>query len=239
VESLRSIGEALQLPLPPVHSLGELRTEAVAALALPDLEVLQEWQGFPPDSAGLDFDGNLERYAHLATDGTVRVHRVSDNTEISHWQETTEGVWPYAESDLRFSPDGRFLCIRHSTSGRLTVRRLDGSEPIVCHEGANVQGSWAMDFSSDSKRLAYLLNDTRIVVVDLISGQPHYLEPAGVGQDYIQFAPDGSRFAVSAHRATEWAIEVRDAATGQVLQSLRHPGAARHSAWHPNNLMDS
>src|SRR5262249_8156963 len=189
LESLRSIAEALQLPLPPGHSPQEPRTAAVAALALPDLEVLQEWQGYAPDHAGLDFDGNLEHYACLATDGTVSVRRVSDNAETAHWQEMTEGAWPYSESNLRLSLDGRFVCVRHSTSGRLTVRRLDGSKPIVCHEGANAQGSWAMDFSPDGKRLAYLLTDSSIAVVDLISGQTHYLRPTEGGQDYIQFAP--------------------------------------------------
>jgi WD40 repeat protein len=224
----------MKLPLPPGHSLDELRTEAIAALALPDVEVLREWEGYPAGSINVGFDGKLEHYACLATDGTVSVRRVSDNAEIAHWQEMTEGAWPYSESDLRFSLDDRFVCIRHSTSGRLTVRRLDGSKPIPCHEGANAQGGWAMDFSPDSKRLAYLLTDSRIAVVDLISGQPHYLRQTDVGQDCIQFAPDGRRFALGVHRSDNYMIEVRDAATGQVQQSLLHPMGAGHPAWHPD-----
>src|SRR5262249_10331608 len=113
VKSLKAIQEALQLPLPPGHSLGELRTEAIAALALPDVEVLQEWVGGPAGTVGLDFDSNLERYARLAIDGTVSVRRVSNDAEIARWQEPTEGDWPSDESNLRFSPDGRYLCIRH------------------------------------------------------------------------------------------------------------------------------
>src|SRR5262249_39476265 len=147
----------------------ELRTEAVAALALPDLELLREWEGYPAGSVGLDFDGRLERYARLAKDGTVSVRRVSDDAEIARWQGPTAGDGPARQPDSRLSPDGRFLCIRHATPGRLTVRRLDGSKPVVCHQGARAADYWAMDFSPDSNRLAYLRTDARIAVVDLRS----------------------------------------------------------------------
>jgi serine/threonine protein kinase len=56
VESLRSIQQAMQLPLPPGRSLDELRTEAIAALALPDLERVRECD-VPAGSVGGDFDG--------------------------------------------------------------------------------------------------------------------------------------------------------------------------------------
>jgi WD40 repeat protein/tetratricopeptide (TPR) repeat protein len=238
VKSLQAIREAMRLPLPPGHSLDELRTEAIAALALPDLEVLQEWEGYPAGSVGLDFDGNLERYARLATDGTVSVCRVSDDAVIARWREPTEGAWPDAESNLRFSPDSRFLCIFHRTSGRLTVRRLDDTESAVWHRGTHVPDRCAMDFSPDSKRLAYLRTDTRIAVVDLTSRQVHhYLRPTEAEQWAIRFAPDGRRFAVCVRRAGKWAVEVRDAATGEVQQSLPHPMGAANSAWHPDGRM--
>jgi serine/threonine protein kinase/WD40 repeat protein/tetratricopeptide (TPR) repeat protein len=234
VKSLRSIAEAMQLPLPSGHSLDELRTEAIAALALPDLESLQEWEGFPANAISLDFDGNLERYARLATDGTVSVRRVSDDAEVAHWQELTEGAWPASESNLRFSLDGRLLCSRHATSGRLVVHRLEGSAPVICYSGSKAQRGYAMDFSPDSNRLAYLLTDSRIGIVDLTTGDVRYLPPTGAAQDCIQFAPDGRRFALTVHRADKWAIEVRDAGTGQVQESFPHPTAASHAAWHPD-----
>jgi serine/threonine protein kinase/WD40 repeat protein len=240
VESIRSIREALQLPLPQGHSLEELRTEAIAALALPDLELLQEWDGYAPNTIAIEFDGNLERYARLGLDGTICVCRVSDNGEIAGWQEPTDGPWPVQESDLRFSPDGRYLCVRHASSGRITVRRLEGPKPIICYEGTKAAAgtkaasNLAMDFSPDSKKLAYLLTDTRIALVDLHSGQPRFLPPTGVQQNHIRFAPDGDRFALRADRAGKWAVEVRDAATGQVQQTLDHPRLTSHLDWHPD-----
>jgi serine/threonine protein kinase/WD40 repeat protein len=240
VKSIRSIQEALQLPLPPGHSLEELRTEAIAAIAIPDLEVLQDWEGYMPNTVAIEFDGNLERYARLGLDGTICVCRISDKGEIASWQEPTEGPWPVQESDLRFSPDGRYLCVRHASSGRITVRRLDGPKPIICYEGTKAAAGTkaasdlAMDFSPDSKKLAYLLTDTRIALVDLHSGQPRFLPPTRVQQNHIRFAPDGNRFALRADRTGKWAVEVRDAATGQVQQTLDHPRLTSHLDWHPD-----
>jgi serine/threonine protein kinase/WD40 repeat protein len=234
LDSLRAIRKAMQLPLPPGHSRDELRTEAIGALALPDLELLREWDGYPAGSVGLDFDGNLERYARLAEDGTVSVRRVSDDALIARWREPTQGAWPYRESNLRFSPDGRFLAIFHPPSRRLMVRRLDGPEPVVCHRGTNVVDGWAMDFSPDSKRLAYLLTDTRFAVVDLACGQVSHLPATGAEQWDIRFAPDGRQFALVTRRAGKWAVEVRDAARGQVRQSLLHPARPVRPAWHPD-----
>jgi serine/threonine protein kinase/WD40 repeat protein/tetratricopeptide (TPR) repeat protein len=235
VKSLMAIQEAIQLPLPPGHSLDELRTEAIAALALPDVEVLREWEGLPAGNAGLDFDGNLDRYARLSTDGTVSVLRVSDDAEIARWQEQTEGDWPHSESNLRFSPDGRLLCIRHGSSGRLTVHRLDGPEPVLCYQGTKASSGWAMDFSPDGKRLAYLRTDTSIAVVDLASRHVRSLPPTEAeDQEHVQFAPDGRRFVLRTLRAGKWAVEVRDAATGKVQCSLSHPKVVTHPAWHPD-----
>jgi serine/threonine protein kinase/WD40 repeat protein len=237
VESLRSIREALQLPLPPGHSLEEVHTEAIAALALPDLELLREWDGSPASTIGLEFDDMLDRYARLSRDGTVSVRRVSNNEEIAGWKEPTEGPWPGAEPSLRISPDGRYVCTHHKTSGRLAVRRIDSPEPALCYEEPHATYSWSMAFSLDSKRLAYLLIDTRIGIVDLASGKERYLPPTGATQAHIRFAPDGRRFAVAACRAGQWALEVRDAATGMVLRTLQHPQIVNHPAWHPDGQM--
>ena len=137
--ALRSIRQAMALPLPEGHTLDELRTEAVAALALPDIEVEGESPGgLTPGIVSLAFDGNLEKYARLAADGTVTLRRVSDDQENARWKEPTEGLWPFSERNPLFSRDGRYLSIWHAGSKRLVVRRLDGPEPIACYHAQNV-----------------------------------------------------------------------------------------------------
>jgi len=242
VESLHSIRQALELPVPPGHSLQELQTEAVAALALPDLEALREWQGYPVGAVGLDFDGNLERYARLGSDGSVTVRRVSDDSVIGRWAKPIEEPWPDSPGqNLRFSPDGRFVALRQLWSGHLTLLRFDGPDGVVCHQSAEeaiVRSDYPMDFSPDSNRLAYLLTDqsgSRTVVVDLPSGQARYLSPSRAAEEAdIRFAPDGGRFALAVRRGSKWAIEVRDTATGDVRQTLRHDIKPLQPAWHPD-----
>jgi eukaryotic-like serine/threonine-protein kinase len=68
--SLQAVRKALQLPLPAGRSLGELRNEAASALALPDVEVVREWEGLSRGDESLTFDGPLENYARRDRGGT-------------------------------------------------------------------------------------------------------------------------------------------------------------------------
>ncbi len=61
--SLRAIEQALTLPLPTGRSKDELRTEAIASLLLPDIEIVKDWPGWPTGSRGLAVDAAFQRYA--------------------------------------------------------------------------------------------------------------------------------------------------------------------------------
>src|SRR5262249_55918733 len=59
---------ARQLRLPEQDFL-ELRNEVIACLALPDVRVAKEWDGWPEGSTHVDFDEKLERYARVDRQG--------------------------------------------------------------------------------------------------------------------------------------------------------------------------
>jgi eukaryotic-like serine/threonine-protein kinase len=235
IESLRSIAEAMQLPLPPKHSLAELRTEAIAALALPDLEIEREVGGFLPiDIANVAFDGNLEHCAYQEADGTVTVRRVGDDEVVVRWKEAGLHGGRSGEN-LRVSRDGRYLSVWYGGSKQLVVRRLNGAESKVCYRSEKANDPDAGSFTPDSTKLACIMADSRIAVVDLATGQVRYLPPSGIDQHDIEFAPDGRRFAIGVKHAGKWAVEIRDLTTGKVQTSLPHPKAARAiSGWHPD-----
>ena len=235
LESLRSIQEAMQLPTPPRHSVAELRTEAIAALALADLEMLYEWQGgLTPGIVSVALDGNLEQYARLAKNGTVTVCRVRDDSLVARWQETTDAPWwPYFQN-LCFSPDGRYLSVCHVAAKRLVVYRLDAAEPIVWCEGEHVSDSFCVCFTPDSTKLAYMTDSSRLAAIDLLSKETHSLPPISGQQKRMAFAPDGRTFAILVRRDGEYAIEVRDSAGGQVQKSLLPGNKAAPIAWHPD-----
>ena len=60
----------------------ELRNEAIACLALADIRIVKEWEGWPAGSQGLAFDGDLERYAYSDTKGNISVRLVADGRDM-------------------------------------------------------------------------------------------------------------------------------------------------------------
>ena len=81
-ESLRAIDKALRLPLPPNRSLDELRTEAIAALCLPDLETATEWDQVSEGCTAFAIDPAFERHMPGATRPATCSSAVSRTTRI-------------------------------------------------------------------------------------------------------------------------------------------------------------
>jgi serine/threonine protein kinase/WD40 repeat protein/Tfp pilus assembly protein PilF len=227
--SLRAIREALQLPLPEGRSLDELRTEAIAALCLPDLEVDREWK---LDLAGLTaftIADTFERYAFADRHGNVSVRRLDDHAELCR----LPGVGPLDWYDtLHFSPDGRFLVQRCRTAAgwRSRLWRLDGREPA---EMLALAGS-AWDFSPDSRRCAVFDHQARALRIHDLEG----------GRELRRFRFDdpGGRLRWNPRRPllaqclpTGW--RTIDVETGKVVAELAVPGGCTWLAWHPEGRL--
>jgi serine/threonine protein kinase/WD40 repeat protein len=84
--TLKSIHKAAALARElgmPAATFDELRNLAISALALPDLHLIKEWDGWPVGSRGIVFDDTLKRYARLDGEGNITVRRVADDVEIA------------------------------------------------------------------------------------------------------------------------------------------------------------
>ena len=114
VARANDIGRQLKLPAERFH---ELRNEAIAAMALPDLRLAKEWDS--PAGSWMYFDAKLERYARTDRDGTVRVWRAGDGAEL--WRLPGYGPGDFG---LTFSPDGECLAIEDLPRRRVHVWRL-------------------------------------------------------------------------------------------------------------------
>src|SRR5262249_25283047 len=128
IDSLNAIREALKLPTPQGHSLDELRTEAIAALCLPDIQVEDMLPGLPPGQTAVAFDPAFKLYARGDEQGSVAICRVSDDSE--RFRLKVGGVVS-PHGGLSFSPDGRFLFCRYHVGDERPGRcwNVTGREP--------------------------------------------------------------------------------------------------------------
>ncbi|HMC65742.1 MAG TPA: hypothetical protein VKI65_12450, partial [Gemmataceae bacterium] len=208
----------------PEESLLERRNAAIACLALPDLRIAKEWNGWPAGSDHADFDGKLEHYARVNKQGAVSIRRVAGDEEIARLPGSG------SETGVFFSRDGKFLVVwTVGGSTGLKVWKLGGHEPIIAVQ-VPAGDSYGFDFSPDSRQCAISHADGSISLYDLASGQPPRRLPGGWRAEWLAFHPEGRQLAVSCNTS----VEIRDLDTGKVVADLQHKVAAHQLAWHPS-----
>jgi serine/threonine protein kinase/WD40 repeat protein/Tfp pilus assembly protein PilF len=233
LNALRAIRKALELPLPPGRSVDELRTEAIAALCLPDLEVVREWDGAPVGTGALAFDADFKRYTRSDPDGNVTIRRVADDTVLA----TLPGIGGVdGYGGLEFSPDGRFLyqvCEieppRRRWRGRLW--KLDGAEPILLSlsGGDHSRGT----FEPSGRRCALAYPNQTVRVFDLDTGREvKQFRHRVPGEIYLTWNPRQPLLAVWGWPSRTCAL--LDVDTGAVRRELQLPSTIDWLDWHPD-----
>ncbi len=225
-DSLDAVRKAVALR-PGSNSLA-LRNEAVAALALADLRFLKTVPIAVPYQPWLPFDSNLERYAELAADGTLRLHRTSDDAELLR----LSGPVLARQVVCRFSPDDRFLLV-YDKAGQIVLWDL-AREQIVFHQ-SNQTHVRTFDFSPDSRLLATGYRSREIVLRDTSTGGTNRVFTAGLDPYGLLFSSDGQQLAVW-HEGTN-RLELLDALSGSLLRALAAPGEPAQATgvgWSPN-----
>jgi serine/threonine protein kinase/WD40 repeat protein len=229
IGALRAIQEAMKLPLPEGRSQGELRTEAIAALCLPDLEVDREWKLDLTGATAFTIADNFERYAFADRDGNVSVRRLDDNAVL--YRLRGEGPLDWYDT-LRFNPDGRFLVqeCKTPTGMRCRLWKLDGAEPAVVLSG--IDG--VMDFSPDSRQCAFIDRQARKMRIhDLETG--HELRRVHSGDIIGHLRWNPQRQLLAGDTPTGW--QTINAETGKVVAEVTVPGGCNWIAWHPDGLL--
>jgi serine/threonine protein kinase/WD40 repeat protein len=157
-KTLQAVAEAAKV----AHKLNrseaaraELRTEAIAALCLPDMELAREGPNRPVGATAFVVDPAFRRYAWADKDGTIRVCRLDDDKNLL--QLPGAGAVDFY-GGLQFSPDGRFLHQMCSTPNGLRSRLWDLTAPTptavldddhnglaFCPDGREVAVSYRVD----------------------------------------------------------------------------------------------
>ncbi len=202
----------------------ELRHEAIASLALPDMRVARRWKlnPAPPGAVTISFDDRLERYATYDASGTILVHRAADHAELLR----LPGPGNMVEWTLRFSPDGRWLVAKYQDGSLRLWDLMTRDATLIVPSGVSLG---AVDFSPDSLRLAIGHNDGSIHLHATESGL-ELGRISSLAQPYaIAFHPLKNKLAVSSHTSLQ--VVVVDAETGDVSKSMPHPAGVRGMSW--------
>jgi serine/threonine protein kinase/WD40 repeat protein len=202
----------------------ELRNEAIAAMALPDLTVVKQWTARFDGHDELRFAEDLHRFCTFDRLGDVSVRRVSDGAELLHLAAhgTDTCVWP------QFSPDGMLL-VRAGKSGyevwdiTTATRILELSTPPIPFAEAS--------FSPDGRELAVGSREG-IVIHDLVSGARRLLPYIGAVHPRLWFHPKLPIIATSSHRDKD--VLIRRSDNGKLICSLSHPENVWFADWDAN-----
>jgi serine/threonine protein kinase/WD40 repeat protein len=220
----------------------EMRDEAIAAMALPDVRLGHEWEGNPPGTNGRAFDSNYKRYALSKRDGEVTVHRVADDRGLRNFA-VIPGEGLNRTVQLGFGPGDRHLAAAYldTAAGLAFIWDLEdqGGRPLVSVRSAS--SAWSF---SESRRIAAIgTNDRRVRRFDLTAGRELTALDVGILPSAVAVQPGGRVLAVAALEPP--AVHLFDFESGRLLNTLLHapaderPGAeAFHGveglAWHPD-----
>jgi serine/threonine protein kinase/WD40 repeat protein/Tfp pilus assembly protein PilF len=204
------------------------RNVAIGCLTLPDLVEEKVWEALPDrvhSSLPWNIDAELKTYARSDARGTVTVHRIADDRCLATIAGPGEGIY------VRLSPDRRHVVTVRDKVAPLELRlwQLNGAGGADLLHQARGYGA---AFRPDGKAVAYMEASGRIEVFDLERREVRALPGQGGECHGLSFSPDGRRLAVLQFAAGQWALQLRDADNGEVLDSLASGYGCGH-AWHP------
>ncbi len=225
--SLRTIEQALSLPLPPGRSKDELRTEAIASLLLPDLEVAKDWPGWPGGSRGFAVDGDFQRYARGDAHGNISVRRVSDDQEL--FRLPGSSPVPDTYDVLAFSPDGRYLS-QMGEDAHQRIWRIDVQPPATVLAADYA----ACAFSPDSRQVAAAYPDNSMRVSELQTGRELKRWRLGTFRPFRLAWNPRRPVIVACDRS---AYRLIDVTTGVAQPDVQVPGGISWIDWHPEGRL--
>ncbi len=209
----------------------ELRREAVAALALPDVRFEREWFG-GSDVTAVQFDSDFQRLAVSRGTNAVEIRAVADFRVLATLPASRIG----ACLRIAWSAGGRYLAVRrdHAADGEradVEVWELTATNRVLLLRDVP-RGT--LGFHPTLPRLVTATRDGPILVRDLESGKELALFGVNGVPDALEFSPDGKRIAASYPSGGAWMISVHDAESGDVRASVRFANRIPNLAWHPD-----
>jgi serine/threonine protein kinase len=219
------IGRELEMP---GEWFDRLRNEAIAALALPDMYITQQWEGYPEGTTCLSAPGDLSIYARSDKRGAISVRRMSDDAQVCLIPGSGDG------SHSLFSDDGKDLYVRSLPDSSGSLWHLGLNQPVERLRLPNRSSSVFME-RPEGRRLVVAHGDGALSVHDVASGQClGQFNAVGITHDVgLVTHPHEPLVALSSYFFR--LVEVRDLRTGAVVarEVPPWPGGCSMAVWHP------
>jgi serine/threonine protein kinase/WD40 repeat protein len=230
LQALTALGKAADIG----HELGQppewfnrLRNEAIAALALPDIYITQEFGTFRPGTVSVELNDDFTLYVRTTEKGGCTIRRVGDDGEVCRLPEFGEPPGASFGSDGMLAMGGR--------SGRFQLWDVSGSQPVQRFAERNVN-YYGWDFRSGGGLLGLAHGDGGISIYDTATGtRLHRLPPKEIHRDVrVKLHPSGP--FVAAYSYFDNIVRVYDLRSGEVAASALPPwsGGNGHCAWSPD-----
>jgi serine/threonine protein kinase/WD40 repeat protein len=215
----------------------ELRREALAALALPDLRFERDLPNHVvADAARLD--PTFERIAVGGSSAPVEIRSVSNDALIASLPASTN----FPAHMVKWSPDGRFVAVKrdHESNGyRASLEvwdlgKLGGggdTKPLLVLEDLR----WdAFSFHPRLPRIIAGRQGSQASIWDLDERREigHFATPKG--SVCLKFSPEGDRCAALGRGWTDSIISIHDATNGSLVASQTIATVANTLSWHPD-----
>jgi len=219
-----TIARELKLP---AERLDPLRDEAIACMALPDMQATDRVIHRPPGAFSVAFDPTMTRYAWRFRDGTILVRRVADDEEVARFRARGDrDIYVFG-----FSPDGRYLATEDLPGRTLTV--WDINQRTVCLNDPGPVTGRSAGFSPDSRRIALAHPDGALLVYDLATRHSSRLWRGPAYAQDLAYRPDGAQIAVI-YNQTKPSCQIIEAGSGKLVRSIPLPTWTGGVAWSPN-----
>ena len=202
----------------------DLRNEAIACCALPDLRLLKQWPRAPyPES--FNFSPSIRLYATNDVQGNVTVRDTV--TDVLQYELPGQGTRLTAAIA---SPDERLLATSDQAGhAHLWDLRTQTPRPLDFPPGAKL-----LAFTPDSRALALKHNDGSLHFLDSANGLEWKSIPGSAELQWLRFNPAGELFVT----VVDGQALVRRTADGETVCTIDAPAGAagriRHAAWHPD-----
>jgi serine/threonine protein kinase/WD40 repeat protein len=229
-EALIALGKAArigrELSQPP-EWFDRLRNEAIAALALPDIHITQEFGTFRPGTVAVELNDDFTLYVCTTENGSCTIRRVADDKEICRLPE-------FGEPPGASFGSGGLLAVG-SRSGRFQLWDVSGSQPVQRFAERNVN-YFGWDFRNGGGLLGLSHGDGGISIYVTATGtRLHRLPPTEIHRDVRVKLHPAEPF-VAAYSYFDNVVQVRDLRSGTVVASAVSPwpGGNGHCAWSPD-----